>query len=194
QTVSWLPAGSFISDKTYLLGFDDPEGTFEITLFCNSDEMAVWGPAAGNLNIIKSDVAIDEAAGPGCFIQTDLTRTVFGPTHSPATYYAFKGTFKGGAGFALTSASVVTTRNAATPSATDAIRIYPMPTPDAFRIDGLNSATYRVSLFALSGEMVLDKRADASHEISVRHLEKGVYFAKITTEDGRVYQAKLIKA
>lgn len=193
QTAGWLPAGSFISDKTYLLNFDDPEGFFEITLFYHSNEMAVWGVVADSLNIIKFDAAISDAEGPGCYIQTKLTRSVFGPSYAPATYYAFRGTFKGGAGFAMTNASMVTTRNAAPTLASGAVQLCPTPANDAVRITGLQTSTCRVLLFALSGEKVLETRADPANLISVQHLKAGIYFARIVTADGCVYQTKLIK-
>jgi hypothetical protein len=193
QPIDWLPQGSFITDKTYYLSFDDPEGYFEISLFYKNEELAVWGPSAASLNIIKYDQAISEAGGQGCFIQSNLSRNVFGPAWSPAEYYEFKGAFKGGVGFALTNASMVTTRDAADDGVAEIPCLFPSPAQDFCRLQGIGASTAEVRFYNLAGQIVLQTTADASNPVSIGHLTPGLYITEILTAQGRVYRNKLMK-
>lgn len=102
-----LPAGGFVSNKTFLLTADNPSN-YDLTLYYSKSEMSVWGTGTSSLNILKSTGPISGATVGNSSINTAITRATFGPTSDPTRYYSFKGAFNNGvAGFAVTNSTAL---------------------------------------------------------------------------------------
>ena len=72
------------------------------------------------------------------------------------------------------------------------ISIYPNPSSDYVNIEIKNQSIAKVSIFDMSGKLVLEKNNISNTQISVGNLNKGVYIIKIETSKG-LFQEKLIK-
>lgn len=105
QALPWIP-GFFVSNKTFFVTADNPNTSYDITLYFSEAEMSGW-PSPSTLNLLKSSVPIANASASNSSINTAVTRAFFGPATNPDAYYSYKGTFTGFSGFALTDASSV---------------------------------------------------------------------------------------
>jgi hypothetical protein len=105
QSLPWAP-GFFVSNKTFFVTADNPNTSYDLTLYFSEAEMAGW-PTPSTLNILKSATSIATSSTSNSSINTAVTRAFFGPTSNPDAYYSYKGTFTGFSGFAITDASSV---------------------------------------------------------------------------------------
>jgi len=105
QALPWIP-GFFVSNKTFLVTADNPNTSYDLTLYFSEAEMGGW-PSPSTLNLLKSSVPIANASASNSSINTAVTRAFFGPATNPDAYYSYKGTFTGFSGFAITDASSV---------------------------------------------------------------------------------------
>ncbi|MGB0974218.1 MAG: T9SS type A sorting domain-containing protein [Flavobacteriaceae bacterium] len=73
----------------------------------------------------------------------------------------------------------------------DIIQLYPNPTSNLFAIKGLQKKA-SVSIYGINGSLVFEDNNYISNAIDVSHLSSGVYFIKMTTENGELIK-KLVK-
>jgi hypothetical protein len=71
------------------------------------------------------------------------------------------------------------------------IKIYPNPTCDKLFIECENLST--ITLYDLLGKEVLNKNISGKSEININHLPKGIYNARIISEDKVVGNSKIVK-
>lgn len=71
------------------------------------------------------------------------------------------------------------------------LKLYPNPIIQDFKIGGLNGIAH-LSITDLNGKIQFEKQIESSENISINNLPKGVYFAKIITNEG-VIERKIIK-
>lgn len=72
------------------------------------------------------------------------------------------------------------------------ISIYPNPSSDYVNIEIKNQSIEKISIFDMTGKLVLEKNNVSNRQISISNLKKGVYIIKIETPIG-IFQNKLIK-
>jgi hypothetical protein len=75
-----------------------------------------------------------------------------------------------------------------TPAITNAVRIYPNPVRESFRIEGLATPT-QVTVTDVNGQTVLQQTVAGGESISVGHLPQGIYLVRV---NGRT--VKIIKS
>ena len=68
--------------------------------------------------------------------------------------------------------------------------IYPNPTKSKITVSSSDKKEISVSLFSLAGKKILERNCS---EISVSHIAKGCYIAKITHENGIKIERLIIK-
>lgn len=102
QTPTWMSAGNYVTDKTFLVTADNPGATYDITLYYAPTETSVWGAAASTLNILKTEGPVSTSTAATSIINETVTRSTYGPSN---THRAYKATFSGFSGFALTNAT-----------------------------------------------------------------------------------------
>jgi hypothetical protein len=73
----------------------------------------------------------------------------------------------------------------------DKLSLYPNPATDGFYIDTKYNST-TVSIYDLSGTLVLAKSVTGKTYIDITALPQGIYIVKINTENG-VAEKKLVK-
>ncbi len=197
QAVGWLPSGAFISDKTFLVTMDNPNANYDLTLYYSQEEMAIWGDNKAALNIIKANKPFAIATAQDCSIQTNLSRTVFGSTEAPESYYSFKGSFRRPAGFALTNASAVKTRDGEVTlegaSTAESVFLYPNPAVSSVTIVGKPAEVYTLAFYDVAGQLALEQTLSSLSGISLEKLPSSVYFVQITSQSGVVTRTRLVK-
>jgi hypothetical protein len=197
QSPNWLPSGTFITDKAFFVTMDNPEVVFDITLYYNQDEMAIWGNAQGSLNFVKSIQPISISDGLDCWINSDCTMSTFGPVNAPQVYYGFKGRFRHAGGFALTNAEGKAVRRdrvgMENPGVNSRVVLYPNPAKDYVTLRGKSDETYQCSLFDLCGKLILQETLRSLDNWSLARVPTGVYWAELTASNGERSQIKLVK-
>lgn len=72
------------------------------------------------------------------------------------------------------------------------ISVYPNPNNGVLFIDGLTGAE-KVQLFDMTGRLILEQNAQANHQsLNVETLNTGIYFLKVITNNGEVYDHKIM--
>lgn len=75
------------------------------------------------------------------------------------------------------------------------IRLWPNPTRDAFRLEMNNLQPAAAQIFNLQGRLMQELQpVDLTGEIPVSFLPGGLYYLKVTTDDGRILVVKWVKA
>jgi hypothetical protein len=82
--------------------------------------------------------------------------------------------------------------NNVTDLAADQIKLYPNPTMDGFRIDGLGENHVTLTISDVNGRLLVTKKVSDGEYISTGTLLQGVYLVKIITTEG-ITEKKLIK-
>ncbi|GAA3951721.1 T9SS type A sorting domain-containing protein [Hymenobacter algoricola] len=72
------------------------------------------------------------------------------------------------------------------------VGLYPSPATDSFVLDGL-SGPVAVTLRSLTGQLVLEQRAEATAPVRIGRLAPGVYLLTATTAAGQVLRGRLVK-
>jgi hypothetical protein len=75
-----------------------------------------------------------------------------------------------------------------TPSAANAIRIYPNPVTESFRIDGLTAPT-PVTVTDVSGRTVLQQTVEGDESIFVGHLPQGIYLVRVNGKTVKIIKS-----
>jgi hypothetical protein len=72
-----------------------------------------------------------------------------------------------------------------TPAIANAVRIYPDPSTESFRIDGLTTPT-QVSITDISGKTLLQQTVKGEENIFVGHLPQGIYLIRVNGETTKI--------
>ncbi len=70
------------------------------------------------------------------------------------------------------------------------IRVYPNPASDNINFKLNDGGTGRLSMYAISGEEVLDKKIVGDYVLSTQNLNSGLYFIRYIDSSGEVYTRK----
>jgi hypothetical protein len=74
------------------------------------------------------------------------------------------------------------------PASANAVRVYPDPATESFRIDGLSVPT-QVTVTDVSGKTVLQQNVKGDESISVGHLPQGVYLVRVNERTVKVIKS-----
>ena len=66
------------------------------------------------------------------------------------------------------------------------VKVYPNPTTDFVSIDIANIVEANISIYSTSGQLLITKKILGKSNIDISNLNKGIYIAKITTEQGSI--------
>jgi Secretion system C-terminal sorting domain len=73
------------------------------------------------------------------------------------------------------------------------LKIYPNPTSGILKIEGLESATYSISIIDNLGRKILNLKEISNNTIDIFNLTEGYYFIKINTEVGTSIKKIVLK-
>lgn len=71
--------------------------------------------------------------------------------------------------------------------------IYPNPANDFITIKGLPVGNYKAQIFDMSGKVISNTISLKNPQLNVSHLESGIYFLSITSQEGVTSQVKFVK-
>jgi hypothetical protein len=153
-----------------------------------------------SITIPNSVTSIGSEAFSNCSDLTSVTN--LNPTPQSITSYVFSGVDLEGATLYVPAGSIAAYRAAYVwkdfgtitaytpaaihaPAAANAVRVYPNPVSESFRIIGL-TAPAQVVVTDVSGKVVLQQTVRGNESISVGHLPKGVYPVRINGETMKI--------
>ena len=71
--------------------------------------------------------------------------------------------------------------------------MHPNPAKDLLNFQFRNNDSYSISIFDMQGKKVFNKLTDASTQISVKSLDSGVYFVRVTSENSTITKKLIIQ-
>ncbi|MEA4983088.1 MAG: T9SS type A sorting domain-containing protein [Paludibacter sp.] len=120
---------------------------------------------------------------------TSVSKTIAGLSPNTTYHFRVKGVNDGGTTYGSDQSFTTTMNTDVDGLVTDAVLLYPNPVTDGFYVN-VGDKTTTISIFNLSGNLVLTQQINSKSYINTKHLEQGVYLIKIDEMVGRLVKNK----
>lgn len=184
----------FLHSKTYSIvpENNNPNGTYNLTLYYKQNEVSVWENATGNS---RSDAGIIKVSNNRISDVTPANFTSYAIGNAAAAVGAFGSdvtfTASFNTGFSGFGVGILNTLITNIEETLDNVGVYPNPNDGTFTISGLElGTTYRV--YNNAGKLILgEQQAVQNQQVRLADVAPGVYFL-VAEKDGKLGKVQFV--